>query len=221
MNKCGNCDVWTNHKTCPLCYTETMGQGAPEKGAYYPEYDMEEYKKKTRLSRIAIFLGVLTVLACLVINIVVMPQFLWVFYVAVSVFYVLVPLSHTILSASHLGGKIVAQVISLTVLLLIIDIMSGSVQWSVNYVVPFLIIAGILLMSIIILKVRLRWGGYVSFLLMMIALGFSPAVFYLSGIATVLWPSVVAALFAVATFSSILLFANEAFMTQLGRRFHI
>ncbi|WP_411842435.1 DUF6320 domain-containing protein [Salinicoccus sp. HZC-1] len=221
MNKCLNCDMWTHHEICPLCHAETIGEGVHEEGAHYPAYDMEEYKKKTRISRIAIFSGVLAVLACLVINIAVMPRFLWVFYVAVAVFYVLVSLNHTILSASHLGGKIVAQVVSLTVLLLVIDIMSGAIQWSVNYVVPFLIIAGILLMSIIILKVRLRWGGYVSFLLMMIALGFSPAVFYLTGIATVLWPSVVAALFAVATFSSILLFANQAFMTQLGRRFHI
>lgn len=220
MNKCIKCDIRTNHTTCPLCYAETIEEGVPEE-AYYPSYDMEEYKKKTRISRIAIFSGALAVLACLIINIVVMPQFLWVFYVAVSVFYVLVSFSHTILSASHLGGKIVAQVVSLTVLLLVIDIMSGSIQWSVNYVVPFLINAGILLMSIIILKVRLRWGGYVSFLLMMIALGFSPAIFYLTGIATVLWPSIVTALFAVTTFLSILLFANQAFMTQLGRRFHI
>src|SRR5699024_8464073 len=107
--------------------------------------------------------GIIAILICLLINMIVMPHFLWVFYVAVAVFYLVVSLNHTILSAAHLGGKITAQVVSLTVLLLVIDGMSGSVQWSVNYVVPFVIIAGILLISIIIIKVRLKWTGYVSF----------------------------------------------------------
>jgi hypothetical protein len=69
--------------------------------------------------------------------------------------------------------------------------------------------------------VRLKWTGYVSFLLLMIGLGFVPAVLYLTGLATVLWPSLVAALYAVATFALMLVFANQAFMTQLGRRFHL
>ncbi|WP_211364919.1 DUF6320 domain-containing protein [Salinicoccus hispanicus] len=211
----------TNHETCPLCHAKVGAQATQVQGTLYPAYDTKEYRTKTRISRLAIFLGVLTVLICLAINIIVLPEFLWVFYVAVSVFYVLILLSHTILSRSHLGGKIVAQVVSLTILLLVIDLMSGSIQWSVDYVVPFLIVGGILLMSIIILKVRLRWGGYVSFLLLMLALGFLPALFYVAGVATVLWPSIVAALFAMTTFSAIFLFANRAFKTQLGRRFHI
>lgn len=210
----------TSHETCPLCHTRTRQDTASER-MLYPVYDAKEYRLRTRISRLAILLGSLAVLICLAINIIVLPGFLWVFYVAVSVFYVLILLSHTILSRSHLGGKIVAQVVSLTILLLVIDVMSGAFQWSVDYVVPFLIIAGILLMSIIILRVRLRWGGYVSFLLLMLALGFLPMIFYLTGLATVLWPSIVAPLFAITTFTAIFLFANQAFRTQLGRRFHI
>lgn len=117
-------------------------------------------------------------------------------------------------------GKITAQVISLTILLLVIDGMSGSVQWSVNYVVPFVIIAGILLISIIMIKVRMNWTGYISFLLMMIGFGFLPLILYLSGIADVLWPSISAASFGVATFIVMLLVANQSVMTQLSRRFH-
>lgn len=221
MKRCPNCDVLTGQETCPLCYTRILDLDAEEGTGWYPDYDREVHRIRSRISKLAIFTGILAVLACLAINIIFMPQFLWVFYVAVAVFYAVVSLNHTILSASHLGGKITAQVISLTILLLVIDAMSGSIQWSVDYVVPFLIIAGILVMSIIILKVRLRWGGYISSLLMMIGFGFLPMLFYLTGIATVLWPSVVAALFAVTTFCSILLFANQAFMTQLSRRFHL
>lgn len=219
MNRCPECDVMTAHRRCPLCQAELSEAQAAIR--WYPDYDRKQQRIRARISRLAIFIGILAVLVCFFINLIVLPQFLWVFYVAVAVFYALVSLSHTILSASHIGGKITAQVISLTIVLLVIDAMSGAVQWSVDYVVPALIIAGILVITIIMVTVRLKWTGYVSFLLMMIGLGFVPAVLYLTGLATVLWPSLVAALYAVATFALMLVFANQAFMTQLGRRFHL
>lgn len=221
MNHCPNCDVQTNDKKCSLCRTVLVEQDNHSKSKKgYPDYDRKEYQTRAFISKLAVLGGILATIICFAINIIVMPHFLWVFYVAVSIFYLLVSLNHTILSASHLGGKIIAQVISLTILLLVIDVMSGSAQWSVDYVVPFVIIAGILLISMIIVKVRLKWTGYISFLLMMIALGFLPLVLYFTGVASVLWPSVSAAIFAAATFSTMLLFANRSFMTQLGRRFH-
>ncbi|WP_462421275.1 DUF6320 domain-containing protein [Salinicoccus sp. Marseille-QA3877] len=221
MNQCPNCDISTAQDICPLCRTELTKKEDSEMTVGYPEYDVKEQKIRTRISRLAILLGSLAVLICFAINLIVIPQFLWVFYVAVAVFYILVSLSHTILSASHIGGKITAQVISLTILLLVIDFMSGNLQWSVDYVVPFLIIAGILLMSISILRVRLNWTGYFSFLLMMLAMGFVPLIFYITGLAKVLWPSITAGSFAVTIFALLLVFANQTFMTQLGRRFHL
>lgn len=221
MNWCPDCDIMTSQNICPLCRMELADAEGSKMTVWYPEYDAREQKIRTRISRLAILLGSLAVLICFAINLIVIPQFLWVFYVAVAVFYILVSLSHTILSASHIGGKITAQVISLTILLLVVDFMSGNLQWSVDYVVPFLIIAGILLLSISILRVRLNWTGYFSFLLMMLAMGFVPLIFYMTGLATVLWPSVTAGSFAVTIFALLVVFANQTFMTQLGRRFHL
>lgn len=220
MNRCTECEIVTAEHTCPLCHKVLSEDFSREESRAYPVYDQQEYKIRARISKLAIIGGILATLICFLVNLIVMPHFLWVFYVAVAVFYLLVSLNHTILSTSHLGGKITAQVISLTILLLVIDGMSGSVQWSVNYVVPFVIIAGILLISIIIIKVRMKWTGYISFLLMMIALGFLPLILYFTGVANILWPSISAASFGAATFIAMLLIANESFMTQLGRRFH-
>ena len=220
VNSCEDCEIYTNESTCPICHQLLSDTNIKTEGRAYPVYNQRQYKLRAQISRMTVIGGIIAILICLLINMIVMPHFLWVFYVAVAVFYLVVSLNHTILSAAHLGGKITAQVVSLTVLLLVIDGMSGSVQWSVNYVVPFVIIAGILLISIIIIKVRLKWTGYVSFLLMMIALGFLPLILYFSGLANVLWPSISAASFSIATFLAMLLIGNASFMTQLGRRFH-
>lgn len=217
MNQCPNCDVLTDERVCPLCHAQVNAEPGEK---MYPNYDREAFEIRARIRKLAILGGILATIICLVINIVVMPQFLWVFYVAVGIFYLLVSLNHTILSGSHLGGKITAQVISLTIVLLVIDGMSGEVQWSVNYVVPFLIIGGILLISLMIVKVGIRWTGYISFLLLLITFGFLPLVLYFTNVATVLWPSVTAAIFAASTFLVMMLFGNQKFMTQLSRRFH-
>lgn len=220
MNHCKDCEINTKEATCPLCHKLLSTEDIKAEDRAYPIYDQRQYKMRALVTKLTIAGGILAVLICLLINMLVMPHFLWVFYVAVAVFYLVVSLNHTILSASHLGGKIIAQVVSLTLLLLVIDGVTGSMEWSVNYVVPFVIIAGIMLLTIIIITVRLKWTGYISFLLLMIALGFLPLILYFSGVATVLWPSVSAASFSAATFLAMLIIGNTSVMTQLGRRFH-
>lgn len=220
MNHCKDCEINTKEATCPLCHKLLSTEDIKAEDRAYPIYDQRQYKMRALVTKLTIAGGILAVLICLLINMLVMPHFLWVFYVAVAVFYLVVSLNHTILSASHLGGKIIAQVVSLTLLLLVIDGVTGSMEWSVNYVVPFVIIAGIMLLTIIIITVRLKWTGYISFLLLMIALGFLPLILYFSGVATVLWPSVSAASFSAATFLAMLIIGNASVMTQLGRRFH-
>ena len=220
MNHCKDCEINTKEATCPLCHKLLSTEDIKAEDRAYPIYDQRQYKMRALVTKLTIAGGILAVLICLLINMLVMPHFLWVFYVAVAVFYLVVSLNHTILSASHLGGKIIAQVVSLTLLLLVIDGVTGSMEWSVNYVVPFVIIAVIMLLTIIIITVRLKWTGYISFLLLMIALGFLPLILYFSGVATVLWPSVSAASFSAATFLAMLIIGNTSVMTQLGRRFH-
>ncbi|WP_166626230.1 DUF6320 domain-containing protein [Jeotgalicoccus sp. S0W5] len=221
MNRCSECEINTKQRACPLCHQLLSTTDLPKEERAYPAYDQKRFKVKDRLAKFAVFGGILASIICLLVNIIVMPRFLWVFYVAVAVFYLLVSLNHTILSPSHLGGKIIAQVVSLTILLLVIDAMTGSLQWSVDYVMPLIILAGIVLICMLIIKVRMKWTGYISFLLMMIGLGYLPLILYFTGVSHVLWPAVSAASLGTVSFILMLLIANESFMTQLMRRFHL
>jgi len=114
-------------------------------------------------------------------------------------------------------------VMSLTVLLLMIDSQSGAefLSWSVNYVVPFLIISGMVMITSIVFFRRIKWSSYFSFMIMMLILGFLPVALFVAGITTVIWPSAVAAAYAVSVIIIMMLFAQQAVLTQLGRRFHI
>ena len=76
-------------------------------------------------------------------------------------------------------------------------------------------------MCIMILRVRMNWTSYISFLLLMIVFGFLPLILYFFGLVDVLWPAVSTASFGLAAFIAMLLIANQSFMTQLTRRFHL
>ncbi|KKK35899.1 hypothetical protein WN59_03585 [Salinicoccus sediminis] len=222
MKQCEECRIWTSHAACPLCLgsMEGLSDGTEEKK--YPSY-MDRKFSRRRTPKMTMLAGITVILICLLINIVIMPQFLWIFHVAGAVMYMLVSFNHTILSKSHLGSKIVMQVMSLTILLLMIDSQSGAefLSWSVNYVVPFLIISGMVMITSIVFFRRIKWSSYFSFMIMMLILGFLPAALFAAGITTVIWPSAVAAAYAVSVIIIMMLFAQQALLTQLGRRFHI
>src|SRR5699024_7315916 len=126
MNHCPDCEIDTRQNSCPLCHQLLSVKSLTEDQRAYPRYDQKLYKMKDRLANLAIFGGVIATVICLLINIIVMPHFLWVFYVAVAIFYLLVSLNHTILLPGDLGGKIIDQVIGFTILLLVIEYISVS-----------------------------------------------------------------------------------------------
>src|SRR5699024_8375342 len=119
MIKCAECSTWTRQDTCPLCQTRLLDKDA-DREYRYPSYKGMKFGFR-RAPRFAILAGVFIIMTCLFINITVMPHYLWIFYVAGSVTYFIVSFNHTILSKSHLGSKIVIQIVSLTLLLLLID----------------------------------------------------------------------------------------------------
>lgn len=219
MIRCEACSTWTRQKKCPLCQTQ-LTDNEIEKEQSYPSYQGMKFGYR-RAPDLAILAGIFIILTCLFINITVMPHYLWIFYVAGSVAYFVVSFNHTVLSKSHLGSKIVIQIVSLTLLLLLIDSRSGLLTWSVNYVFPFLIISGMIMITGIVLAKRIKWSSYFSFLIIMLTLGFIPSVLAAAGIATVIWPSALASAYAFSAIAVMLVFAQQSFLTQLGRRFHL
>lgn len=219
MNHCDQCGINSKHNICPLCSRQLMAEDTGIMDRAYPIYDRRSLSKR-KTPKIALFAGLMIILMCIFINLIVMPHYLWVFYVIGTVAYAVVSLNHTILSKSHLGSKIVGQVASLTLLLLLIDSQSGFFKWSINYAVPFLIVAGLVMVTLSILTKRLKWKGYTSSVLM-ITLSFLPAVLYFSGFATIIWPSAVASLYSLMLIVCFAVFAHHTVWSQLSRRFHI
>src|SRR5699024_7760787 len=183
--------------------------------------DVGNHEKNTFAPKLAVFMAVSIISVCLLINLLTSPHLLWVIYVATVVLYLLITYIHTVRSSSHLGGKILVQLICLSGLLMLTNVFSGGERWSVNYVIPFLVVAATLLINIIILRQPMRWRAYVGFIVTMIGIGFLPILLYVVGFATEIWPSAITALYALLTLFGMLLFSDNTFKTELVRRFHL
>lgn len=221
MNYCYHCGVSVDHVTCPLCHRK-VAESIDNEVKLYPDYpDMTLKKRRTFIAKIVTFLSIVMASTCFVINLLVNPDYLWSLYVVGGALYLFVTMNHTILSSAHTGSKIVLQVISLSSVLVIMDITSVFQRWSVNFAIPLIIIMATLLITIIILKKRMRWREYVGYILAMIGIGFVPIGLYITGIATILWACAGTSLYALLTLIGMLLFSSKTFKEEFIRRFHL
>lgn len=221
MNRCLNCGVWLEVKTCPLCHQKIAEPTVVQEINRYPDYDGVGPKKTSLFARLVIVISIAIVSASLLINVFVTPHFFWVLYVMATVLYLSISINHTIMSSAHPGGKIVNQMICLSGLLVIVDALSGFKRWSVNFVIPFLIVGTALLITAILLKQRARWRDYVGYIISVIILGFLPVGLYFTGISTVFWPSSIPTLYTLLTLLGLFLFSSKIVKQQLIRRFHL
>lgn len=130
-------------------------------------------------------------------------------------------MNHTIFSSSHIGGKLLIQLICISGLLVLMNTLTGSDKWALNYIIPFLVDATTLLITLIIFRQRISWRSYVGFTLSIILIGFIPVLLYVFSIVTVLWPSIITALYSFLTFMAMLIFSDTIFKSDLIRRFHL
>ena len=217
MHRCPNCSVWTAHQHCPLC----KRQLTEDKTSLdtYPNYHSDA-KRRNLKQRVFLFIAILIMSTSLLINLLTTPNQLWTFYIVGPVLYALLSINHTILSKAHIGSKIIFQVLALSAMLVVINVTAGGERWSVHYVIPFLVILATLMVTIIILRKPMKWREYLGYMMTMIILGFMPVLLFVSTLSYVLWPGAITALYALLTFTGMILFANKTMKNEIVRRFH-
>lgn len=222
MNRCRNCSVIVdeNMEKCPLCH-QTVNDKTPHNNKRYPSYHDKKGKSSSNLLlKLTLFLASLIISTCALINLFTDPHHLWVLYVAAPILYLLLLINNTIFSKSHLGTKTILQVVVISSLLFSIDFLTGFQKWSVNFVVPFLIIAATLLITGIITNKKMRTSDYVGYIMMMIVLGIILILLYFIGISSSLWASAITFLYTMLTLIGMFIFSGKSCKNELIRKFH-
>lgn len=225
MKQCLKCEVnvSTTRKTCPLCGNFLDDTNNEEVLTLYPPYEPVARKKNIFL-RILLFFGIVGSGISMVVNLLNYQGHLWFLIVIVGSIYLWILFKSTILSKRPIAGKLIIQMIFISLVLGVIDYVSNKTlisSWAISYVIPALSSATTISIIIVLLIKRMKYSDYVSYFILTIFLGFVPMVLYLFKLTNILWPSLSATGLSVVTILGMIIFADRQTKDELKKRFHI
>lgn len=223
MKACPKCKVNINsvRKTCPLCgeiLTEINKEGTDT--LLYPKYVPATHSPNLLL-RILLFISFVVSFVSVLINLLTYKGDLWSFYVLVGVGYAWILLRSTILSRKNIAGRLLIQMLAVSTVVLVIEKVSHTSGWALDYVVPFICIVTTLAIVILILSKQMRYNDYLLYLLVSILVSFVPLILYWFDKIKVFWPSITAAALAFVITIGMIVFADRVTKDELRKRFHL
>lgn len=224
MKRCTKCNVniHTDRKTCPLCNEVLTKINDLNEEPVYPKYNYND-PRKSIFYRLLVFLSWSVIIVSVLTNIATLKNNNrpWSVYCVAGVIYLWILIRSTILSKNNIAMKLVVQNITSSLLVYLIDYLSGSVGWSLNYVIPALSVAATFSIVIILMIKYIKYSDYILYLVSSICLGFVPLGLYFFKLSTILWPSLASAAFSFVVILGMIVFADRETKSELKKRFHI
>ena len=227
MTKCNGCGVLVDGSLqyCPLCRRKFDVSSDNRVNEWYPQYEtVSQNSKKNEsgasITKTTLFTAIVICCDLTLLNAFVLTERLWCHSFIIPVAYVVFTIIHTFCSRTHLGLKILFQVIAVTGLLLAVDIQSGFTRWSLNYAFPSLIIAATHAMIIITSVNKSHFYGFIEFVVALILLSLLPVHLYIYGVSNIFWPAILAEVNSILTMAGLFIFSANDFINEIKRRFH-
>lgn len=223
MKRCVKCniEVDTVRKTCPLCLSVLENDGKTYEKKYPTPKTVPQ--KRSIVLRILAFFSIVGIITCVIINIMTYKKgsTLWSVIVTFNIGYFWLLIKSTFKKEGNIPIRLVIQTIAISLLLYVIDLLSGYSSWSINYAIPFITMASLISILIISVGSKSRYINNFLHILTAIFLAFIPFILWLVKLATILWPSLSAAGLSLITIIGMIVFGDKDTKEEIKKRFHI
>jgi hypothetical protein len=222
MKYCDACEVSVHpgYARCPLCHKDlgpAEGELPYPKGVSKPpESKQLNWRVKALIALTIFVLG-----ACVLINLVLWNGVLWSLLVIAPVLYAWLLIAGTLLTPWQMGAKVLMQVAGVSAVLVAIERITPMHIWAHNYVIPFVIVAGLIMEIYYTYQNRIRWRANLVYVVAAVFIGFIPLALWLFGVIVVWWPAVICAFMAGFTLIGMRLFAVRQLKHEMAKRFHV
>lgn len=224
MEVCNACHIHVEGAEgfCPLC-------GTALEAAQPPAYTVPQnhYPNLSKISagynlvlRLFVFLSLLGCGLSVLVNVMIPTGFWWCLIVIAAVLYLWLTIPPLLRQGTNYAKRIVLQAIFTSALVVALDAITGYRGWSVTYVLPGLLSAGILAIGLMVMFNRTSWTQYVFYQFLMGLFGFIPLLLYFLGVAQNLVMVLLTAAFGLASLLVTLVFGDRSFKSDFKRRFH-
>lgn len=233
MKYCKICALKVNTHVdhCPLCAatiseidsdcnttdTQACNHAQPDYSIYPPKSEGIKYNLTFR---IFLFLSIVAVAVCGLINILSYDGYLWSLIVLGSVGFGWAAVGYPLIVRKNIGHHVMVDAIALCLYFIMTRFVMKSAGWSLDYVIPFMFIASTTFISLIILIRHMKWREYALYQFVTIILGLLPVISVIAGLVESIWPSIGSALYSFVTLLGMLIFADKKYKNELIKRFH-
>ncbi len=224
MNRCNKCnvDVYQSDSRCPLCKTPFEEYNEENNAVVrYPEYQ-RLIKRRSKLWKVPTFVSIVAIFITVYINIFTYNQgdILWAGIVTTALIYINGVIKVLKSKSKRYGAKVLLNYLLLSMLLVALDVFTGWMYWSTNYVFPFLTIAVSLYLTILAIRSKQLFSEYFGYILVVMLISFIPIPIYLLGFADRLWGVFIAAIACAIISIGLFLFADKQLKQEMIKRFH-
>ena len=221
MKKCKNCnmEVKSQHNKCPLCLCELQDIGNVVSERTYPKIktDVNKYTKWINITKI---LSIIASVILIIINFLTTKGSAWSLISIAGILFFWGVISHALRTNSNVASKLFVQVILISILVFIIDNVTGYKMWSLNYVIPSIIVSANMTIFILILINRMNLTNYIRYQILLIVFGFILLILYLFKLSNILWTSLTSAIISFVILILTLIYSDKSVSDELKRRLH-
>ncbi len=226
MKFCEKCRVYvpSTREHCPLCQgrlTQAQDNGQPHYDDEIFPYLPTIYHQHNLLIRVALFVSVAACVLCLALNFLLTPHNWWSLFVLAGVGAGWLTVAQAIRKRSSFCKHVLYQVVTLALLAVIFDLMTGFLRWSFDYVIPALCAFAMIVIGITAIIRRQHVTDYIIYMVLSSVFGIVPLLFLLPGWTTVTWPTVLTAAAGIIYLAALLLFIGRDTWRELRRRLHL
>ncbi len=224
MKKCDKCNIVieTNQLYCPLCHQVLSGETKPGFLETYPEYVSLRRQILPTTKKILLFLTIISIIVLGPINLLDDSGYYWSLIPIGSILYFWVLLRVGVLSKRNIAFKLGLLTILLILLLVYIDYTTvhETDGWSINYLLPLLLLSCNLAISAILWIKRLNYRDYFFYLLIIIIFSIVPLILAFVNVITVFWPSLASFALALSILLFVVFFFPKSIKEEIKKRFH-
>lgn len=222
-NYCPNCHVSVDPslENCPLCRRHLTD--TPSQDRMYPEPTDATSSVRPRdfFEDLLIFLSAAFLCGSVVLNIVYWQGKPWCLSVASLILYVWIVVWENVYRRYYFGTQVLTQLCGLTLVFVSFDISAGWTGWSLNHVIPVLLMTCNVLIDLYSGMYKSRWKDNLMYALLFAVLGFVPMILYFAKVTTAWLPMALAALSSTISILGMLRFAVRTLVQEMKKRFHI
>lgn len=216
--KCG-VSISGDRRRCPLCQSRLTGTGDPASETFPALPDRSE--TMSLIIRAMVFLSIAAVVLCSSIDALLPESVKWSYYVVAAVACMWFCIANVLLRRHNLPKNILWMAFLISLLALAWDFFTGWHHWSLDYVIPSVLVFALIAVAVISKAMRKQFEDYMIYLIIDALFGIIPLLFLLMDWVRVTYPSIVCVAVSLLSLAALCTFESEQIRAEIKKRLHL